>query len=95
MLSALRQNNLVRSKALVGFDPSQGLMEGLRKGEIRALVAQNPKKMGHEAVKVLVAKMRGETVPLFIDTGAAVITKENLDVPEIQALLACFFPVFA
>jgi hypothetical protein len=51
--------------------------------------------MGHEAVKVLVAKMRGETVPLFIDTGGAVITQENLDVPEIQALLACFFPVFA
>jgi ribose transport system substrate-binding protein len=92
MLSALRQNNLVRSKALVGFDPSQGLMEGLRKGEIRALVAQNPKKMGHEAVKVLVAKMRGETVPLFIDTGGAVITQENLDVPEIQALRHVFSP---
>jgi ribose transport system substrate-binding protein len=95
MLSALKLNNLVGSKALVGFDASQGLMEGLRKGEIRALVAQNPKKMGREAVKVLVAKMKGETVPLFIDTGAAVITKENLDAPEIQALLACFFPVFA
>ena len=38
-------------------------MEGLKKGEIQALVAQNPKKMGHEAVKALVAKMKGETVP--------------------------------
>jgi ribose transport system substrate-binding protein len=95
MLSALRQNNLVGSKVLVGFDPSQGLMEGLRKGEIRALVAQNPKKMGHEAVRILVAKMKGETVPLLVDTGAAVITKENLDTPETQSLLACFFPVFA
>jgi ribose transport system substrate-binding protein len=95
MLSALKRNNLAGSKALVGFDASQGLMEGLRKGDIQALVAQNPKKMGHEAVKVLVAKMKGETVPLLIDTGAAIITKENLDTPEIQALLACFFPVFA
>jgi ribose transport system substrate-binding protein len=95
MLSALKRNNLAGSKALVGFDPSQGLMEGLRKGEIQALVAQNPKKMGHEAVKVLVAKMKGETVPVLIDTGAAIITKENLDTPEVQALLACFFPVFA
>jgi ribose transport system substrate-binding protein len=95
MLSALKRNNLAGSKALVGFDPSQGLMEGLRKGEIQALVAQNPKKMGNEAVKVLVAKMKGETVPVLIDTGAAIITKENLDTPEIQALLACFFPVFA
>ena len=51
--------------------------------------------MGHEAVKALVAKMKGETVPTVIDTGAAVITQENLDTPEIQALLACYFAVYA
>jgi hypothetical protein len=34
-------------------------------------------------------------VPTVIDTGATVITNENLNTPEIQALLACFFPVFA
>src|SRR4249920_2053871 len=56
MLLALKRNNLAGSKKLVGFDTSPGLMEGLRKGEIQALV-QNPKKMGHEAVKALVAKM--------------------------------------
>ena len=95
MLLALKRNNLAGSKKLVGFDTSPGLMEGLRKGEIQALVVQNPKKMGHEAVKALVAKMKGETVPTVIDSGAAVITKENLDTPEIQALLACFFAVFA
>ena len=95
MLLTLKRNNLAGSKKLVGFDASQGLMEGLRKGEIQALVAQNPKKMGHEAVKALVAKMKGKTVLTVIDSGAAVITKENLDTPEIQALLACFFAVFA
>jgi ribose transport system substrate-binding protein len=51
--------------------------------------------MGHEAVKALVAKMKGERVPTVIDSGAALITQENLDTPEIQALLACFFAVFA
>jgi ribose transport system substrate-binding protein len=95
MLLALKQTNLPGSKKFVGFDMSQGLMEGLRKGEIQALVAQNPKRIGHQAVKVLVAKIKGETVPTVIDTGAAVITKKNLDTPEIQALLACFFAVFA
>jgi hypothetical protein len=34
-------------------------------------------------------------VPTVIDTGAAVVTQENLDTPEIQALLASFFAVFA
>ena len=95
MLLALKQSNLTGSKKFVGFDISQGVMEGLRKGEIQALIAQNPKRIGHEAVKVLVAKMKGETVPAVIETGAAVITKKNLDTPEIQALLACFFAVFA
>jgi ribose transport system substrate-binding protein len=95
LLSALKANKLARSKKIVGFDASQRLMEALRSGEIQALVAQNPKKMGHEAVKVLVARMKGEKVRAFVDTGAAVVTRENLETPEIQALLACFFPVFA
>ena len=87
MLRALKQNNLAGSKKLVGFDTSPGLVEGLKRGEIQALVAQNPKKMGREAVQALVAKMKGETVLAVIDSGAAVVTKENLGTPEIQALL--------
>ena len=87
MLLALKQNNLAGSKKLVGFDTSPGLVEGLKSGEIKALVAQNPKKMGREAVQALIAIMKGETVPAVIDTGAAVVTKENLATSEIQALL--------
>ena len=41
MLLALKQNNLAGSKELVGFDTSPGLVEGLKRGEIQALVAQN------------------------------------------------------
>ena len=95
MLLALKRHNLAGSKKFVGFDTSPGLMEGLRKDEIQALIVQNPRKMGHEAVKALVTKMKGETVPTVIDTGAAIITTENLDTAEIRALLACFFAVFA
>ncbi len=87
MLLALKQNNLTRSKKFVGFDTSPGLVEGLKRGEIQALVAQNPRKMGRDAVRALVAKMKGETVDAVIDSGAAVVTKENLGIPEIQALL--------
>jgi ribose transport system substrate-binding protein len=87
MLLALKQNNLAGSKKLVGFDTSPGLVEALKRGEIQALIAQNPKKMGRDAVQALVAKMKGETVDAVIDSGAAVVTKENLGTPEIQALL--------
>jgi ribose transport system substrate-binding protein len=87
VLLALRQNNLAGSKKFVGFDPSPALVEGLKRGEIQALIAQNPKKMGREAVQALVTKMKGEAVQAFIDTGAAVVTNENLGSPEIEALL--------
>src|SRR5262249_32583148 len=76
MLLGLGKNNLARSKNFVVFDPSPALVEGLKRGEIQALVAQNPKKMGREAVQALVAKMKGETVHAVIDSGAAVVTKE-------------------
>ncbi|MGB7790433.1 MAG: substrate-binding domain-containing protein, partial [Terrimicrobiaceae bacterium] len=81
MVRALKQNNLAGSKKLVGFDTSPALVEGLKSGEIKALIAQNPKKMGREAVHALVAKMKGETVQAVIDSGAAVVTKENLGTP--------------
>jgi ribose transport system substrate-binding protein len=87
MLLALKQNNLAGTKKLVGFDTSPPLLDGLKNGQIQALIAQNPKKMGREAVKTLVAKMKGQEVPKEVDSGAAVITKENLNTPEIQALL--------
>ena len=87
ILFALKQNNLAGSKKFVGFDTSPAIVEALKRGEIQALVSQNPKKMGREAVQALVAKMKGERVHAVIDSGAAVVTKENLATPEIQALL--------
>ena len=87
MLLALRQNNLIGKAKFVGFDTSPPLIEALKKGEIQALVAQNPTKMGYEAVKTIVASMHGEKVPQNVDSGVALITPENVNTPEIQDLL--------
>src|SRR3981081_760857 len=87
MLLALKQNNLAGKIKLVGFDTSPPLIEGLKKGEIQALVAQNPKKMGYLGVKTVVAYIHGEQVPPVTDSGAQLIHKENVDTPEIQKLL--------
>jgi len=62
-------------------------LDGLKKGEIQALVAQNPVKMGYEGVKAVVAKIKGEKVEPNVDSGAALITKENVDSDDIQKLL--------
>jgi ribose transport system substrate-binding protein len=87
MLLALRQNNLIGKAKFVGFDASTELVEALRKGEIQALVAQNPKKMGYEGVKAMVAHIKGEKVPAVIDSGVQLITPQNIESAEVKELL--------
>jgi ribose transport system substrate-binding protein len=87
MLLALRQNGLAGKKKFVGFDASSTLLQALKKGEIDALVAQNPSRMGYLGVKTVVAAIRGEKVETRIDTGCALVTKANLDTPETKEIL--------
>jgi ribose transport system substrate-binding protein len=88
MLLALRQNNLAGKVHFVGFDASAPLIAALKAGEIDALVAQNPTKMGYLGVKTCVSAIRGETVPQSIDSGVQLITRDNLNDPDVQKLLA-------
>ena len=53
MLGALRKANLAGKIKFIGFDTSTPLVEALKKGEINALVAQDPTKMGYFAVKTV------------------------------------------
>lgn len=87
MLLALRQNNLTGKVKFVGFDTSPALVEALEKGEIKALVAQNPTRMGYEGVKIVVAHIKGAKVLPTVDTGVELITSANLNEPSIKALL--------
>ena len=83
----LRQEGLAGKLHFVGFDSSPALLEALRAGEIDALVAQDPRKMGALAVRTLAAHLRGEKVESTIDTGAVLVTRENLSDPAIVKLL--------
>lgn len=87
MLLALRQNNLAGKIKFVGFDTSPVLLDALRKGEINALVAQDPQRMGYLGVKTLVGHLRGQKVDPVVDTGVAVVTLDNLATPEIKKML--------
>jgi ribose transport system substrate-binding protein len=87
MLGALRDNNLAGKIKFVGFDATPALVAALRKQEVVALIAQDPTRMGYEGVRTVVAHIRGEQVPVEVDTGVRLITLENLQTPEIKALL--------
>jgi ribose transport system substrate-binding protein len=87
MLLALRKAGLAGKVRFVGFDASEKLVFAVRSGEIDALIVQRPFEMGYLSVKTIVAHIRGQGVEHRIDTGSSVVTKENVDTPEIQALV--------
>lgn len=84
---ALKSRSLVGKLRFVAFDSSDGLVEDLKFGVMDALVAQDPFKMGFEAVRAVTDKLNGKTPEKKVDLAAVVITKADLDKPEIQALL--------
>ncbi len=88
MLLALRQMDMAGKKRFVGFDSSPPLVQALLKGEIDALVVQNPYQMGYRGVKTLVAHLKGNEVDEQIDTGVAVVTRRNIGEPEIRAMIS-------
>jgi simple sugar transport system substrate-binding protein len=63
---------------LVGFDFCCGEKEALESGIEDATVAQFPTKMAGLGVEALVKAIKGEKVESLIDSGAALVTKENM-----------------
>jgi ribose transport system substrate-binding protein len=84
---ALKARNLAGKVKLVGFDASEGLIQDLKDGVFSALVVQDPFKMGHEAVRTLADKLAGKSPVKQIDLSAVVVTKADLEKPDIHTLL--------
>ena len=85
-VQAIKQKNLQGKVLLVGFDSSPNLIEDLKGGALDSLVLQDPYRMGYEGVKTIVDKLNGKAPPRLIDTGVKLLTKENLETPEMQRL---------
>lgn len=86
-VQAIKQKGLAGKVILGGFDSSPNLVEDLKTGAIDSLVLQDPFKMGYEGVKAIVDKLNGQTPQRRLDTGVKLLTKENLDTPEMQQLI--------
>jgi ribose transport system substrate-binding protein len=87
MLLALRARGLAGKIRFVGFDASPELIAALEQNQIDALVAQNPMKMGYLGVRAAHDALSGKPVELRVDTGVALVTRDNLPDPEIRQLV--------
>lgn len=88
MLRALQESRFAGKVKFVGFDSSPKLVQALRDGQLHGLILQNPVKMGYLGVSRMVEHLRGQKIPDLIDTGATLVTKDNMDLPDIKALLS-------
>ncbi len=88
MLRALQDGDLTGKVKFIGFDSSDKLVEGLKKGHIDALVVQDPVKMGYLGVEKLVDYLNGKSVEKKIDVPATLVTRQNLSDPTIKELVS-------
>ncbi len=72
---------------MVGFDSSPTLIDDIRAGVIDSLVIQHPFKIGYESVRAAVDKLNGKQVEKDRQLAARLLNRENLDDPEMQALV--------
>jgi ribose transport system substrate-binding protein len=84
---AIKARGLTDKVSLVAFDSTDGMIEDLKNGAIDAMVVQDPFKMGYLAVKTQVDHLHGVAQPKRTDLSPRVITKPDLDKPDVKELL--------
>ena len=87
MLSALQDAGKAGKVMFVGFDATQMFVDAMKAKQLHGIVVQNPFNMGYLGVRTIVESLQGKSVEKRVDTGVTMITPDNLDAPDAQALL--------
>jgi ribose transport system substrate-binding protein len=85
--NALNQAGKGGKIKLIGWDASPDEVKGVTSGAITALVVQNPFRMGFDSVNAMVKTVRTGQVAASEDTGVTFVTKQNINDPQVQAIL--------
>lgn len=90
MLKALQEKQLAGTIKLVGFgfNLNPEVSAALQSGAMHGWIAQVPSDIGAKGVSTAAALLKGQTVPAEIHCDFVVVTKDNLNDPKVQALLA-------
>ena len=71
----------------VGFDSGKSQKDAIMEGTLRGSITQNPVGIGECVVDSLAKALAGETLPEVIDTGFYWYDKDNMDDPQVAAVL--------
>ncbi len=72
---------------IVGFDASEELIAEMQAGHIDSIIVQDPFKMGYLATKALADHLEGRQPEKTVDSGAYLITPENVDSAQMREIL--------
>ena len=85
--SALSLGQQNRSTKLVGFDePDRWLL--LHHADLDSVIVQNSREMGLEAVKTIAAQLQGQSVLPEVKLKPLLVTRENLNSPDVKQMLS-------
>ena len=84
---AIAENKKGDTIKMVGFDADDKTDRSTQGRHDRGLVVQDPYRMGYDGIKTALAASKGEKVEAFVDTGANLVTKANMDGEKQHALL--------
>jgi len=82
-----RETGKYKDMIVVGFDSGATLLNAITNEWFYGAITQDPYMIGYLAVELAVKSLNGETVDTLVDTGAKFYDKNNMDEPDIAALL--------
>jgi ribose transport system substrate-binding protein len=83
----LKLKQRIRQVHLVACDQDLDLLYYLRLGEIDSLVAENTFAMGYQATRLITGHRAGAAQGQVLHFAPRLVTRENVDTPEIQQML--------
>jgi ribose transport system substrate-binding protein len=85
---AAKAKGIDKTVKIITFDPSPEILPLFEDGTIQAIIAQDPYQMGYQGVAAIDAFINGQTIEnKQIELAPVLITPENVDSAEVQALL--------
>jgi ribose transport system substrate-binding protein len=86
--NAVKQKGLAGKVKVIAYDSSPEEIKAIEDGIIQATIVQDPFQMGYKGVKTVLQAIRKQNIEQkVVDSGMTVVTKANLNTPEVQKLL--------
>jgi ribose transport system substrate-binding protein len=86
-IAKVLQEKDLTNVAAVAYDSDEAEVKAVKDGWLQGIVVQDPYRMGYDGVSYGLQKLAGLDIAGYVDTGAVLVTADNVDDDAIQGLL--------